>query len=170
MIAFIYVVSKKSQNIIIANIVPNISESRMLSMLAKYMNNTGIPTTTTKFIKNLRINNISRNTNFIVVHRFVRASEPLRLIASVTLLHSTIILYLLYGRRIATTSIQNPHIPNNICMKILSTILSINILITNMMYVVTENDDDKALYSNIGKNALVPLPKADHILCLLSLI
>ena len=125
--------SKKSQNIIIANIVPNISESSILSMLARYINNTGIPTTTTKFIKNLRINKISRNTNFIVVHKFVRARDPLRLIASVTLLHSTMMLYLLYGRRIATTSMQNHHIPNNICIKILSTILSINILITSIM-------------------------------------
>lgn len=123
----------KSQNIIMANIVPNISESNMLSILAKYIHNTGIPTTTIRLMKNLTINNISKNTNFMVVHKLVSANDQLRLIASVTLLPSIIMLYLLYGRNIATTSIQNPHIPNNIWMNTLSTILSINILITSMI-------------------------------------
>lgn len=154
----------------IANIVPNISESKMLSMLAKYINNTGIPTTTIKFMKNLRIKSISKSTNFIVVHRFVSASDQLRLIASVTLLHSTMILYLLYGRNIATTSIQNHQMPNSIWIKILSTISSINILMTSIIYVVAENDDDRALYSNIGKNAFIPFPNADPTLYFLSLI
>lgn len=133
MIAFIYVVSTKSQNIMMASTVPNIPESNIFRMLAKYINNTGIPTTTIRLIKNLTINNISKNTNFIVVPRLVRANDQLRLMASVTLLPSIIMLYLLYGRNIATTSMQNPHMPNNICINTLSTILSINILITSMI-------------------------------------
>lgn len=77
------------------SIVPNIFESRMFRILAKYMNNTGTPTTTITLIKNLKISNISNKTNLTVVHKLVNASDELRLIESVTLAPSTMMLYLL---------------------------------------------------------------------------
>ena len=121
-------------------------------------------------MRNLIAKNISNKTNFTVVHKLFRASDELCLIACVTSLHFMIILNLLYGRSIDTINIQNHHIPMTIWINPLSTILSINTLITMIIYDDTENDADSALYSNMGKNAFIPLPSASHTLCLWSFI